>query len=332
MAEFRNVAYFTAAGNFGMDSYQTTYQGTACPSILLQATTTTATADDDDMFVDDDYYISGMFNDDNDDYDGASSDEGDVSYLSCHDFDGNGRATQRLVLSDVTVLVLQWDESFLQGSTNDVDVWVFEAETGMPFSTGVEENIGFQPMELVVLPPGSYDIVIPYYKGKAPPNLIKWVAYPSGSNTDDLVVSCDPHLNAPTLSNQANTPFTAGVGAIFDQQTFGQLQLESFSSVGGTPMLFDRNGSRKKEPLVSNQPRFVGPDGYVTLSNNDDSDCTVLILFWRFWTILSVSNIGHSRFNFSQISQQLFGSVRRGSYWQQGLERVPSLWNVCCRS
>jgi hypothetical protein len=68
-------------------------------------------------------------------------------------------------------------------------------------------------------------------------------------------------LTASTLKNHANTLHTAAVGAAYDQQTFGSLALEEFSSAGGTPIIFDRDGSRKMNPTIPKQPRFVGPDG-----------------------------------------------------------------------
>ena len=76
-------------------------------------------------------------------------------------------------------------------------------------------------------------------------------------------------LDFATLSSTSfghpNMPFTAGVGAAFFQDTpeFGQSPplLETFSSAGGTRIIFDEDGTRKATPEVRQQPRFVGVDG-----------------------------------------------------------------------
>ena len=38
-------------------------------------------------------------------------------------------------------------------------------------------------------------------------------------------------------------------------------QLESYSSEGGAPILFDTSGTRLAAPVVRQKPDFVGPDG-----------------------------------------------------------------------
>jgi hypothetical protein len=40
--------------------------------------------------------------------------------------------------------------------------------------------------------------------------------------------------------------------------------IESFSSAGGTPILFTKAGTRLSKPVIRNQPLFTGPDGGVT--------------------------------------------------------------------
>lgn len=98
----------------------------------------------------------------------------------------------------------------------------------------------------------------------------KWIV----RNTDALK-SADPPTNSGYLTPQANTVHTAGVGAADEKQIFSELELESFSSAGGTPLWFDRDGSRKAKPMVLEQPRFVGPDGYVTQITGGNAEVTI---------------------------------------------------------
>jgi len=83
---------------------------------------------------------------------------------------------------------------------------------------------------------------------------MKWKWY----GTPPIVAN--PPAIASTITGTANSPYTAGVGAASDFQIFSELKMEPFSSVGGTPLLFEQNGTRKAKPLVLQQPRFTGTD------------------------------------------------------------------------
>jgi hypothetical protein len=64
-----------------------------------------------------------------------------------------------------------------------------------------------------------------------------------------------------------NAAFTAGVGAAFFRATLAfetvPPKLEPFSSRGGTPILFDRSGTRLATNELRMQPRFVATDGCI---------------------------------------------------------------------
>ena len=68
-----------------------------------------------------------------------------------------------------------------------------------------------------------------------------------------------------TLQGHPGAAGAAAVGAAFYFFTprcgFTPAQLESFSSVGGAPILFDTSGARLPVALVRQKPDFVGPDG-----------------------------------------------------------------------
>ncbi|KAL3923830.1 MAG: hypothetical protein SGILL_001420 [Bacillariaceae sp.] len=214
IAEHRKIPYFSAAGNSGMNSWESKYRGVPCPG-----------------------------------------------YVSCHDF-GGGSFAQRIVLSEQATLFFQWDDPWVSvsgppGAATDFDVLVFDPATGMPLMGvgGDYPNTGEDALELVILPPGEWDLVLAVYDG-TDPTLIKWIITP-----DAALVSADPPTNSGTIVAQAKGKYVAGIGASEERQVFSELLLEPFSSVGGTPFLFNRDGSRMEKPLVTNQPRFVGPDG-----------------------------------------------------------------------
>ena len=87
------------------------------------------------------------------------------------------------------------------------------------------------------------------------PAVMKWVA------VQGTILESDPVADAPTLYGHPNMPFTAGVGAAFELQTFGRTspEVESFSSRGGIPILFDADGNSILEERQ--QPLFSGTDG-----------------------------------------------------------------------
>ena len=71
--------------------------------------------------------------------------------------------------------------------------------------------------------------------------------------------------NTATLQGH---PGAAGAGAVgaaffFDTPACGSTpaQLETYSSEGGAPILFDTSGTRLATPVVRQKPDFVGPDG-----------------------------------------------------------------------
>jgi hypothetical protein len=168
-----------------------------------------------------------------------------------------------LTLLEPTLIILQWDEPFasvsgpMAGSTNDVDLLFLDVDRGGLLFGSFEQNIGGNPLEGGYFPAGTCDVVIAMSAGTNPPNLVKWIAY------GDTIRDVDPPMTASTLVGQPNTPHTAAVGAAYDQQTFGSLTIQPYSAIGGTPIMFNRDGSRMAEPTVPKQPKFVGPDGYV---------------------------------------------------------------------
>ena len=69
----------------------------------------------------------------------------------------------------------------------------------------------------------------------------------------------------PTIQGHPGAAGAAAVGAAFYFQTpqcgTTPAKLESYSSAGGAPILFDTAGARLAAPVVRQKPDFVGPDG-----------------------------------------------------------------------
>ena len=190
---------------------------------------------------------------------------------SANDFDPSTTGNtirQRITTTGTgrTTLVLQWDDPFFTvsgspGADSDVDILVVDAGTTSVVASDFIDNRGGDAVALVSFPSGSYDIVVTVANGPFPSQL-KWFAF--GSNTVSFI---EFDTNSSTSYGQPNQPFTAGVGAAFFQDTpeFGQSPpiLEPFSSKGGTPLIFNGDGSRKSSPLILQQPRFVATDGNI---------------------------------------------------------------------
>jgi len=231
----KGIQYYSAAGNTFDNSYETTYKGIPCPP-----------------------EFSEPFGD----------------YDSCHDF-GGGNVRQRIDVRSGGNVTLYWDQPWASlskdsaGAQLDFDFYLINANDDPTIltlaSSSVFFNVGADAFEEIVIERGGlFDIVIPFFKDsplEGDGALIKWISFGPTLNS----VEPGP-VNGPTLTGPANTPNVAAVAAAFSQQTFGQLVPESFTALGGIPMLFDNDGNRYPEPITLPQPRFTGPDGYVTIT------------------------------------------------------------------
>ena len=82
-----------------------------------------------------------------------------------------------------------------------------------------------------------------------------------------------------TITNVANSWSAAAVGAAYYENTpaFGNTRrpiLEEYSSAGGCPIFFDLDGTRRSQPDLRPQPRFVGPDVATTFFGTMNSNVT----------------------------------------------------------
>ncbi len=197
-----------------------------------------------------------------------------------HDFDsGSGVSTLQHVQIPVGSSVpfsFQWDQPFRSlggaGATSDLDFYILGADKQTVVGSGTTQNIGGDALELTrVSNSGNFDfdndgqpdtdfyIEIELVSGPAP-NLIKYIALDNGAPFEIL----DFATHSSTVYGHANTDAGRGVGAsaYFYTPQFGTSPplLNDFSSLGGTPILFDASGARLSTPHLTGSPQLVGPD------------------------------------------------------------------------
>ncbi|MEM9004702.1 MAG: S8 family serine peptidase [Cyanobacteria bacterium P01_F01_bin.86] len=226
------VSYFSAAGNTGAQSYESAFRGVNDPTL-------------------------------------------ESSYL-WHDFDPTDGVDTRqnftLANNESILLSFQWDEPFASaggaGSRSDLDIFILD-ENEQTVASGDDYNIGADAVEVVSFTnttgsTATFDILIGQYlpEGEITPTLIKYIDFEGG--TDDAEYFTD----SATAYGHVNASGALAVGAAYYEDTpeFGQADpiAESFTALGGIPILFDPAGNRLDTPEKRDTVDFVAPDG----SNN----------------------------------------------------------------
>jgi subtilisin family serine protease len=201
----------------------------------------------------------------------------------------DGLQTATASAGSVTLLSFQWDQPSLsangkRGALSDVDVWFYDMN-GDPIEIctddpeqvvcqipGFDANIGGDAVETpIMVNLGEEDLEVQIglelFEGPAP-NYIKYVWF----DLDAGAFSVDEYDTASgTVYGHANAAGAEAVGAAAWYQTeeWGSplrpqcipACLNSFSSAGGTPVFFGRNGRRLAAPEVRIKPGVTGPDG-----------------------------------------------------------------------
>jgi len=247
-------------------------------------------------------YYSAAGNQGDNSYEAAFSDSGEVFCIELlppegdchelyervgvmHDFDpGPGIDTVQSVtvpVNGVLTIALQWDAPFGgPGPNNDHDIMVLD-DTGAVFlEISANDNVtmgeGWEALRFQnadVLDLGtSFGIAVTYddVDSSGPPaTLIKMVIFGSDNTVNEFATP-----NA-TLIGHANAAGAVAVGAAFfaDTPEFGVSppQLEPYSAVGGTPLLFDSSGTLLATPEVRPKPDITAVDGVNTTFFFNDS-------------------------------------------------------------
>jgi subtilisin family serine protease len=210
-----------------------------------------------------------------------------------HDFDpGKGVDTLQHVTIPAgadTGIILNWDEPSLsangvRGSRSDVDVIFYNAD-GTPVDdclfapadatycqfTGFTYNTGGDAVEIAEIinfgeNPVEVGVGIELYEGPAP-KLLKYVWIDFG---EPMIVD-EWDTQSGTTYGHINAEGAESVGGAwwFDTAAWGAANhpicknacVNAYSSAGGTPILFDDQGLRKRIPFVGFKPGVTGPDG-----------------------------------------------------------------------
>jgi subtilisin family serine protease len=236
------VAYFSAAGNYSRQSYESSFR------------TGPAFAD-------------GAFP--------SAPGAPHFSGGTAHNFDpGPGvDVFQRITVPAGTQFTIsfQWDSPFASvcpgcpGSPNDLDIYIFNDPPTTVLAGSTSHNIGGDAVEVFAFanPPGAtvttFNLMITKFEGPNP-QLIKYVRF---GGTTVTINAFD--TRSSTLYGHANAAGAVAVGAAFYGHTpaFGVAPplLEPFSSAGSTPILFDTAGYRLALPAIRLKPEIVAPDG-----------------------------------------------------------------------
>ncbi|MGV0028203.1 S8 family serine peptidase [Phormidesmis priestleyi] len=182
-------------------------------------------------------------------------------YGEVHDFDpGTGVDIYQSVTIPVDERPLQisfqWD-SPLDLSPNDLNIYLLDQTSSRILAQSTTSNIGSDPIEVLrFLNDGSYgsnnfNLLIAKGQGSAP-GLMKYIAV----NREAFEIN-EYNTDSSTVFGHQNATGVATVGAV---SYFDPTRLESFSSLGGTKILFDQSGDRLSRPESRPQPRFVAPN------------------------------------------------------------------------
>ena len=240
-------------------------------------------------------YVAAAGNSSDRSYDAPFRDSGQTGFYQPlgqtkrHDFDpGPGvDVFQKLTLPPfaVTILVLQWSEPFVSASTasppvgaaSDYDLMVYTTETPAPlhfadvFESSDAFNVGgdaFEAVRLVNPSPTPLDVYL----------AVERFALPGfdGPDADHIkIIDFGTRVVREWNTGGGGTSFghanargalAVGAAAWFQTPRFGVRPplLETFSSSGGVPILFDGAGQRLPRPVVRETPDVVAPDGVNT--------------------------------------------------------------------
>ena len=233
----RGVSYFSAAGNYGRTSYEAPFRP------------------------------SGQFVDI-----GLGPEE-------AHDFDpGPGVDTCLEItvpIGHLMRLVLQWDQPFFSvsgqpGSASDIDVIIANEACDTIWTGAFGVNVGADPVEFPAFindnfgEETTFGLMILRFEGPNP-GFMKFVSVGSKEVTIN-------EFAAPTSTSWGHSAALGGLGVgaanFRDTPAFAVSPplIESFSSSGGTPILFDTAGNRLPVAQVRQQPDITAPDGVNTVS------------------------------------------------------------------
>jgi hypothetical protein len=185
---------------------------------------------------------------------------------------------------DLVAVIVEWDQPYVTGApgsggaTSQLDLCVtgaggvvVEDYDGNAVSCTGPNTVGADPFQvLIIANPAnatsnsaqqSLQLSLGLANGTAAPGRVILTVADDGLGSSITQFA----TNSATVQGHHNAATAATVGAAFYFMTPAcgttPAQLESYSSEGGAPTLFDTNGTRLATPVVRQKPDFVGPDG-----------------------------------------------------------------------
>jgi hypothetical protein len=191
-----------------------------------------------------------------------------------------------LIPGEYVAIVLEWDQPYVTGAPNsggatsqldlcltnvhgNDDIYDDNLNVLSTDCTGAN-TLGQDPVQIIIVgnPANAtgnsgqttFDIMVGIVGSSTKPGRIKVAVEDDGAGSTINSYA----TNTGTIQGHPSATGAAAVGAAFYFQTPNCVQtlaLESFSSEGGTPILFDQNGTRLASAQNRQKPDFVGPDG-----------------------------------------------------------------------
>ncbi|MEZ4990593.1 MAG: S8 family serine peptidase [Saprospiraceae bacterium] len=196
-----------------------------------------------------------------------------------HDFaPGDHLQAIRIPNGATLTLALQWSDRYtsisgLPGPESDIDFFLLSADGKEVIAASANNNAYSDPLEMLSYTNNTgaelkANLMIGLVSGPVPA-LIKYISYGS--------LWADEYLEgAATCIGQANAEgaITVGAAGYYNTPEFGVADptLQSFSSMGGTPIFANAGNSGTISGIVRNKPDIVAPDGGDNSFFGSDSD------------------------------------------------------------
>jgi hypothetical protein len=247
----QGAAYFSAAGNNGLEAYEAFYD--AVPLSKAQQLVASGKSNLDLAAL---AAVSGPAR----------------SFHNFRNADGSVSLSNRFTSSfGFDVLSFQWDEPFDVGKVKtDYNLYVFDEaghymdpnDPNVPLFFTTDDNTETdQPSEFIIfLAPGTYQIVV----GKANDGPARRFKY-----LDNNGLGESERQNAPAIYGHAAARGSMAVAAMYYPITKFP---EDFSASGPVTILFDGQGRRLRQPEIREVPQITGIDGVDTTFFGFDLD------------------------------------------------------------
>jgi hypothetical protein len=212
-------------------------------------------------------------------------------------FDATGKTSapaltvsiRSMVPGQFVAAVVEWDQPYLTGAypgtpnstpgaTSQIDLCVTAPgftivnENGTAMTCTGLNALGTDPVQILLIfnpanasgntAPATISLSVGLASGSPTPGRIKLLWEDDGAGS---TINTFAPTNNATIQGHPNAAGAAAVGAarFYETPLCGQTpaMLESFSSFGGTPILFDASGNKLATPVVRQKPDFVTADG-----------------------------------------------------------------------